>query len=240
MDEEITRFSQAIIEKLGYYVYLLSNPETGRRFYVGKGHGNRIFDHARGVISEDTGNEKLEEIREIKSKGLRVDYRVIRHGLTEKESLEVEAALIDFLGIENLTNLVVGHGSDDRGLMTVAEIINKYDAPAVDITEPSILITINRLYRQGMSASELYEAVRGNWVIGDKRRSVKYAFAVYKGIIREVYEIERWYQVKARSDQQKRKNRWAFEGKVAENMRHYVGGSTANYSSSQNPIRYIL
>ncbi|MCE7983039.1 MAG: hypothetical protein DYG89_17785 [Caldilinea sp. CFX5] len=78
--------------------------------------------------------------------------------------------------------------------MTVAKIIH----------EPVILITINRLYRRGMSAEELYEVTRGNWVIGQRRAQAKYAFAVYNGIIREVYEIHRWQPATAHRESQKR------------------------------------
>ncbi len=50
--------------------------------------------------------------------------------------------------------------------MSVAEVIAKYEAPIVEISEPVILITVNRYYRRGMSAEMLYEITRGNWVIG--------------------------------------------------------------------------
>jgi len=36
-------FSNAVIEQLSYYVYLLIDPRTDKVFYVGKGAGNRIF-----------------------------------------------------------------------------------------------------------------------------------------------------------------------------------------------------
>ena len=39
----------------------------------------------------------------------------------------------------------------------------------------------------------------------------------------------------------KQKKRWQFEGKIAESLRHYVGGSVERYSKigAQNPIRYV-
>jgi len=40
-------FSPAVVEALGYYVYLLKDPETDKVFYVGKGTGNRIFQHLK-------------------------------------------------------------------------------------------------------------------------------------------------------------------------------------------------
>ncbi len=188
----IQEFPAGVIEKLEYYVYLLIDPETDQVFYVGKGVGNRIFAHLNAAIADETPSDKLDKIRAIRAKGLEVNHIVHRHGLTEKEAFEVEAALIDYITLSELTNQVQGYNSDDRGRMNVAEVIAMYQAPVAEITEPVILITINRLFRRGMSAEELYEVTRGKWAIGTRRNKAKYAFAVNKGIIREVYGIERW------------------------------------------------
>jgi hypothetical protein len=233
-------FQPSVIEKIGYYVYLLSDPQTGEVFYVGKGIGSRIFSHLNAAIVGSEAGDKLDRIRSILTTGYDVQHRIIRHGLTEKEAFEVEAALIDFIGLEGLTNLVQGHNSDDRGQMTVAEVIAKYQAPEAHILEQVILITINKLYRRGMNAEDLYDVTRGNWVIGSRREKAKYAFAVYNGIIREVYEIEKWH-LAAKKEGQKAKQRWYFDGKIALNLRHFVGGSTVKYAvvGAQNPIRYV-
>jgi hypothetical protein len=38
-----------VAEKLGYYVYPLRDPtRTGAIFYVGKGQGDRVYQHASG------------------------------------------------------------------------------------------------------------------------------------------------------------------------------------------------
>lgn len=42
-----------------------------------------------------------------------------------------------------------------------------------------------------MSASELYEATRGIWKVGGSRRTrVKYALAVFEGIVQDVFAVE--------------------------------------------------
>ena len=98
--------SQSTIEKLGYYVYVLIDPRDNNIFYVGKGKGNRVNQHLLGALDEDSQEtEKIKRIREIQSLGLRVGLDIIRHELTEKESFEVESALIDLLGLEILTNI---------------------------------------------------------------------------------------------------------------------------------------
>lgn len=245
----------SVIERLDYYVYLLIDPEDNQVFYVGKGTGNRLFAHINAALKDETPNDKLDKIRAVRAKKIEVKHIVHRHGLTEKEAFEVEAALIDFIGLSGLTNQVQGYNSDDRGQMTVAEVISKYQAPIAEITEPVILITVNRFYRRGMSTEMLYEITRGKWVIGTRRNKAKYAFAVYKGVIREVYEIDRWLPAPLDDSEVKRawvaehsinaeakqKNRWEFEGKIAKELQHYVGTSTENYQvvGAQNPIRYV-
>lgn len=67
-----------------------------------------------------------------------------------------------------------------------------YDNQA-QITEPSILIRINRKYRDGMSQQELYEITRGVWKIGERREKAQLAFAIYQGVIKEVYTIDTWH-----------------------------------------------
>ena len=49
----------------GYYVYVYSDPETRRPFYVGKGKGNRVFNH----MDDQSENEKVRKINDIKARG---------------------------------------------------------------------------------------------------------------------------------------------------------------------------
>src|SRR3989338_11289937 len=125
----MTTLSQSTIEKLGYYVYLLIDPRTNKVFYVGKGCGNRINHHLLGALEENVKEtEKIKTIREIQKAELEVGHTILRHGLTEKEAFEVESAVIDLLGLENLTNLMHGHHTTDRGLMKLEDIKIKYEA----------------------------------------------------------------------------------------------------------------
>lgn len=235
----INEFPRSVIEKLGFYVYLLIDPTTDKVFYVGKGTGNRIFAHINSAIASPLDNDKLERIRSIQSQGLQVKHSIIRHGLAEKEAFEVEAALIDFIDIQELTNVVLGHDSDSRGLMSITDIITKYLAPEIEIAEPVILVTVNRLFRRNMTDEEIYEITRGNWVVGERRNKAKYAFCIYNGTVRQVYAIQRWFPIKARSQDARTQNRWRFDGIVAQDLQHYVGGNVEKYVGAQNPIRYV-
>ena len=64
-------FDQLTIEKLDYYVYALINPTDNRPFYIGKGIGNRVFNHQNCAIKDKNSNLKLDTIREIISSGLK-------------------------------------------------------------------------------------------------------------------------------------------------------------------------
>jgi uncharacterized protein len=236
----VNEFPRSVIDQLGYYVYLLVDPLTNKVFYVGKGTENRIFAHINSAIASPLESDKLARIRSIQSQGFEVQHYIIRHGLTEKEAFEVEAALIDYIDIRELTNIVAGHDSDSRGLMQITDIIAKYLAPEIEIVEPVILITVNRLFRRNMNDDELYEITRGNWVTKERRRSkAKYAFCVYNGTVRQVYQIQRWFPIKARSKDAKTQNRWRFDGVIAQDLQHYVGGNVEKYVGGQNPIRYV-
>jgi uncharacterized protein len=91
-------FKKEVAEALKFYVYRLIDPRNGETFYIGKGKGNRVFDHARGepAAGEDELDDKLQRIREIRVDGFEVAHVIHRHGLaTETMTFEVEAALID-------------------------------------------------------------------------------------------------------------------------------------------------
>lgn len=234
-------FPVSVIEQLNYYVYLLIDPTNEEVFYVGKGTGNRIFSHLNSALSNPEPSDRLDKIRNIQQHGKDVKHIILRHGLVEKEAFEVEAAIIDYLGIKGLTNLKLGHDSRERGLMNAIDIIAQYSARRIEITEPSLLIRVNKLFRYGLDADELYEITRGNWVVGKRREKAKYAFSVYRGIVREVYIINNWFRVPARSEREKTRMRWRFDGEIADEMAHYFAGDVSHYISkrSQNPIKYL-
>ena len=68
------------------------------------------------------------KIKEIQDYGETVSIEILRHGLSNKEAFEVESAIIDYIGKKNLTNIVLGHDSHDRGRMSLTELEIKYGA----------------------------------------------------------------------------------------------------------------
>lgn len=236
--------SPKVEEKLGYYVYLYIDPDDNSVFYVGKGKGSRMLAH----LSDRSESRKVEQIRRIRARGQMPRIEILLHGLPdEATALKIEAAAIDLLGKNNLTNQVRGWDANVVGRMGLEQLAALYEARPVTIKEAVILIRINRLYRYGMSDLELYEATRGIWKMNPQRHRPTFAFAVYRGIVREVYCIENWHRAGSTPYQTRNdvhaKDRWEFVGQVAEERVHakYIDMSVAAYLSanSQNPIRYV-
>ena len=235
-------------EALGYYVYLYVDPRDGKVFYIGKGKGERCLDH----LYEDDDHPKVKRIKEIFAAGLEPKIEMLAHGLrTEKEAYNIEAAAIGLLGLENLTNRVVGKDSLRFGRKGLTELEGYYAAKPVNITDPVILIRVNQLYRHGMPAAELYDITRGVWVLSSERASkMKYVFAVYEGVVREVYEPEKWmpalttkYPTRTDLVPDDANGRIEFVGKIApEAIRQkYLLGDVTAYTkvSLQAPCLYI-
>jgi hypothetical protein len=235
-------------KRLGYYVYLYVDPRDGKVFYIGKGKGERCLDH----LFEDDDHPKVKRIREIFADGLEPRIEMLAHGLrTEQEAYNIEAAAIGLLGLENLTNRVVGKDSLRFGRKGLSELEGYYAAKPVKIVDPVILIRVNQLYRHGMPAAELYDITRGVWVLSAERASkMKYVFAVYEGVVREVYEPEKWlpalttlYPNRTDLVPEDAMGRIEFVGKPApEAIRQkYLLGDVTAYTkvSLQSPCLYI-
>lgn len=246
----LTSFSQKTIEELGYYVYVYSDPDTKKPFYVGKGKGNRAFAH----LSDDSESKKVEYIQNLLKAGKEPIIEILVHGVDEETALKVEAAAIDLIGIDNLTNRQRGHHSSVYGKIEASLLESRYNSEELtveDFNDNVMLIKINKLYRNDMNAYELYEATRAYWRVSlEQAKKVKYALAVYYGMVLEVYEITEWLPAFSTMMYQKvdnpeeLKNRYEFIGRLApENVRKkYKDKSVSNIYSKgeQYPIRYIL
>ena len=187
---DLTEFPREVIDEIKFYVYRLIDPRNGVTFYVGKGKGNRVFQHMKGALSDketDHINDKIQTIREINAAGLDVIHVIHRHGMDEDIALEVEAAVID--AYPEATNIMGGTGSNDFGPMNAIEIINKYAAEGAVFEHRVLMITINKT----VTKRNIYDATRFCWKLSEsKLKTVEYVLAVTQGIIIGVFEPTEW------------------------------------------------
>lgn len=234
------KFSQWTIEKIKSYVYLLQDPRDNKIFYIWKWQWNRIFNHIKWAIFWEKDSDKIKIILDILNENLEPIHKIIRYWLTEKEAFEVESSLIDFYWINNLSNIVKWHNSNERWLTDINEIFIDYESEKIKIEDDLLIININKLYYYWIWENELYEATRKSWRLDlNRAKNIKYALSVYKWIVREVYEIEKWYF----SEINNLFNRYQFDWFIANNeiRNKYLHKDVSDYFKkwSQNPIKYL-
>lgn len=257
-------FSEKSLLSLGdYYVYGLIDPRTNQIFYIGKGSGNRVFEHERESLnSPDSDKLKLKTISEIQALGLKVKKIIINNKLTETEAYAAETALINvfnYVSDAGLTNIASGHHFTEA--LSVEDFEKIYGAQELcenDIKHKILVIKINKLYRRNMSANELYESVRGVWRASmNNARSAEYVFGVYNSLIIAVYKPTQWYKCNEYPEKRPRQEELLtpqtenriffvdenFEKGIPhdENQIFYLGKSIAGLKSkdAQNPITYL-
>lgn len=240
----INEFPTEVTDEIKYYVYRLIDPRNGETFYVGKGKGNRVFNHMKCAIRKDESDDlsdKLSTIREIRNSGLNVIHVIHRHGMDEKTSIEVEAALID--AYPGVTNIQGGHSSSDYGPMNALEIINKYAAEEANITHNVLMITINK----SIENNEIYDAVRFAWKVNIKKAAQSdYVLAVKQGIIYGVFIAEQWKDASKNNFPEfnvDRVGRYGFVGKEADDpiKKLYIRKRIPEkfrQKGAANPIKY--
>lgn len=262
----INSFSEKALDALGgFYVYALVDPRDNKVFYIGKGTGNRVFSHEiESGKSYKSEKKKLQKIREIENSGAWVKRLIVNWGLSEAEAFIAEATLINLLNYVpdvQLTNEVAGHHVHES--LTAEEFEMLYGAIPLekqDIKHSVLVIKINKLYRRDMSQKELYDAVRGFWVISLKSieaRKVKYVFGVYNGLIVAVYKPDEWHygyemvdvpqrEILGPEDYERLKKRVYFRcedySALDEEGKFYLNKSIVNLKvnqSAQNPITYL-
>ena len=241
------RLSSEILKEMKNYVYLLSDPQTNEIFYVGKGKGNRVFSH----LKDNSDNPKVKKIKEIQAQGYEPKVEFLVHGVEDEVTIKkIEAAIIDLIGKNKLTNKVGGYESSYFGRMDLEQIKAKYSSDEANITENVVLIKLSKTFRYNMDPMDLYDYTRGVWHVSEGRReSIKYAFAVYDGIIQETYNVLQWFEAgttftnRVDIDAWRRAQRWEFIGSISEQMRKkYRYKSVENYYTlgNRNPIRYTF
>ena len=205
------------------YVYCEINNENRRLpIYIGKGKSDRFFSHLNDL--SDLSISKNKKINTLLSED-KLGIDILAYGLDDKTALKVESACIDLMGIENLTNVVRGQG-DNVKRVPLNELTNLLTEKMVQVApeHKGVSILINRDYRPTFGDLEVFEITRGIWtkkmvtISGD----AKYAYATFKGVVKEVYEIHTWvpagtqeYFTRTLDPDRIKKTRWEFVGRKA-------------------------
>jgi len=237
--------SPEILRKMKFYVYILSDPSDNEIFYVGKGKNNRAFSH----LTNPNDNPITRKIKEIRNKGLEPKIEFLVHGVEDDHTVKkIEAAIIDLIGKNKLTNQVAGYESSYFGRMDVDQVRSKYASEKADITENVLLIKLTDSFSYNMDPMDLYDYTRGIWIVAKHRReTVTHVFAVYDGIIQETYNVVAWFEAGTTFSNRvdiaawQQFPRWEFVGSISEEMREkYRYKSAAHYwpANAQNPVRY--
>lgn len=153
-----------------YYVYRLVDrhapaaPGQGV-FYIGKGRGQRFADHfvearAAEAVREELRSDlerlpdtdeaattaKIDRINELLARPGSIRVDIVSRDLSEQAALAIEAAAIDIIGIDHLTNRVRGHHSQCQPLRAL-EISEK--AQNVALTDDAIVVPVGGVWAPG-------------------------------------------------------------------------------------------
>ena len=245
-------FDEKTCQELKAYVYMLIDPRDDQRkpFYVGKGNNNRVFDHVKTAIKDgDILSLKYDLINEIQKKHT-VEHLIVRHGLSDKEAYHLECGIIDViehLGFP-LTNIVNGHNSLEKGIMTTDMVVARNKADHLtNMDSDCVIININKTYKRNSGQNAVYQATKETWRMSDPKNKIKFVLSEYRGLIVEVFEVEEWYTKTRKSGPNsklpnKEYEGWGFNGKVADEIirKKYIYKSIAHLKKkgASNVIKY--
>jgi uncharacterized protein len=247
-------FAPGVSEQLGNYVYALCRAD-GSLFYIGRGVGNRVFQHAREALKLNlegiSPSRKHQALLDQLTEGTHGHAYIVKHGLTECEACALEAIIIAFASAvlqnclfepsKHLTNVIGGSHAD--GLMIpVEDMDERYGAEYAEFGDHRLLLlSFNTEYRPELRPTYRRQAhlhFTHCWVLNERAANrVDYVVAVAKGVVRSVCRASRWFTAKRDNG----RLGLAFEGMVDEELsERWVGKrlpAGCRFAPGQ-PVRY--
>lgn len=238
------RFKKGVSERLKYYVYRLVDPRNGHTFYVGKGKGDRVFQHVTGALKVGDKRKieslKLEHIQKIHLAGLEPVHVIHRHNMDEKTAIQVEAAVMD--AFMTLTNVTRGQGSNKYGPANVDQLNELYASETIRF-DSELPIVVIKITKRGLNRHNncVYGTVRSSWVMSGQRVKTVNAvphlvLAVLDGRCVSVFTVpaNSWVMSPSLPG---RKQRYEFTGRPAEKTIADQYLRKVFLSKSQWPVR---
>ena len=155
----------------------------------------------------------------------------------KKIAFEVESALID--AYAGLTNKQAGYCSD-RGCQSIIEIQDKFAKEVItEFHHKVVAITINK---SSTDKGDIYECVRGSWVLSPEKAKDRYVLAERNGIVVGIFQVKEWLQ-------DEKTGKWFFNGEMLQASKNEVDTSKPEFyfnkrlpnrlRGASNPIRYF-
>ena len=213
MVAKIKKFSDSTLSVLNngerrFYVYCLTDLKKDKILYIGKGCGNRIFEHEQAARSQD-GDIDVPARKAI-AKCKKLGRYIISYHLTEIEAQAAETTLIHFvksvLG-KKLKNKSAGCGAGGIRAEALDDRFKFTPCPLDDLNPDGLVLAVKIQDALDLDTDEasdysfnnqddanLKSRTLGNWVIGkDAASKVKYIIGIHTGLQNAVvsaYEVD--------------------------------------------------
>lgn len=209
------QFDLITIEKLQNYVYALRDPRDKKIFYVGKGTGNRVFDHFKEAENclkkEKTASSKVLRILDIWKNEMDVEYVIIAHGKSEEEAFVLEAATIDALN-ESQNGIVLNDQSGHHSTLITKDNIKTFSAQPVNPNKKYDTVFVFPIHNQLRNGVSVYDATRYWWQIKEEytKKKNNIAVGISNSICLGAFNIKHW-------EYNKECEKYGFSGDEMEN-----------------------